>query len=286
MRFDQAAQPFGGSVSPVEKWATLPAVVATLFDSSKPSNIDDPIASFELELTDEEIASVHASGSASQLIPGGFGITNPARRVTLRVRHGRLEFPRRPEMVCDLVTRDTAGSESTAAGLKREQHQPSCWSCDVSESLGVSLALAVGKAMQAPAVDKEFMTIPDSERLQASDVTLHPVDTDAARPRAAPGCLQRSRDAIDARDRPSAPSQVDGIATCPAADVQGPTWRRILFADFDEGRGNSVALPRRDAQPVQNTVGIHRLHGNRFMARPPPPLVRRSRRVDPRQDLA
>lgn len=176
-------------------------------------------------------------------------------------------------MVGDLVARDTAGSESTAAGLKREHHEPSCWSCDGSDSLGVSIAFAVGKAMQAPAVDEEFMTIPDSEHLQAGDVTLHPVHADAARRRAAPGCIQRSRDAIDARDRPSAPSQVNGIATCPTADVQGPTRRRILFADFDKGRGNSVALPRRDAEPVQSTIGIHRQHGNRFMASARPPLV-------------
>jgi hypothetical protein len=44
--------------SPVEKSATLRAIVASLIGASKPSHIKDAIASLGRELSDEEIASL------------------------------------------------------------------------------------------------------------------------------------------------------------------------------------------------------------------------------------
>jgi hypothetical protein len=211
--------------------------------------------------------AIHASGAALQLIPDGFGVTYPAGWVTLGVGRTRDELPGPPEMVCNLVARDTARSESAAAGLKCEHQEPSSWSRHGRDSLGVLLALTVGEAVEAAPIDKEFVVLADPERLQASHVTTHPVDIDAARMSALLGCIERTRDTVHARNRPSASSQVNGVATCPAADVQRPTWRSILCAELGEGRGNSVALPRRDAQPVENTVGIHWLNGSCLMRR-------------------
>jgi hypothetical protein len=109
------------------------------------------------------------------------------------------------------------------------------------------LALGLAKTVEAATIHKKLVALADPERLQASHVTAHPVDVDAARMGAPLGCIKCTRDTIDARNGPSACREINGVATCPAADVQRPTRRRILRGELDEGRRNGIALPRRDA---------------------------------------
>src|SRR5439155_22022935 len=146
---------------------------------------------------------------APQLIPDRFGIAYPAGRAAIRVRGARHELPRIPEKLCDLLDSYAARSESTAARLKREHDQPSPWSCHHGDSLGVPLALGIGEAVQAAAIDQELVAVTDPECLQASDVAEDPVDIDTAHTGAAPRPVQCARDAVDAGDGPAALGEVD-----------------------------------------------------------------------------
>src|ERR1019366_2555830 len=83
------------------------------------------------------------------------------------------------------------------------------------------------------------------------------------------GLGQRLIDAVDSSDLPAALGQVNGIASSPAAYVEGSTWRQPVWAfdDSPPGRRDFPPLPGGEPQPVQKPVGSHfdLLAGSRFM---------------------
>jgi hypothetical protein len=191
-------------------------------------------------------------------MPGGPDVAKPAGELHLGVWRAGEQFPVLAKVAHQFLCCDAAWTQPASARLKSEHRQDGARVRHCAHTSCVLFALIVGEVVKAAAIENQAEGLADVELLEGADVSLHPVDLDPARPRASSRFAQGLPNTIDSGDGEALLRQIHRVAAGATAEIECPPRRREEppLRDALQLLRGLLVLPRRDAEPVEDVVGL------------------------------